>query len=228
MKAMLLAAGRGNRLRPLTDNMPKPLVPVGGRPLIEHHIYRLAAVGIFEIVINVSYLAEQIIERLGDGSHYGVKIHYSIESQPLEVAGGIINALPLLGPENFLVLNGDIWTDYPLMNLIAQAKNLNRHIAHLVLVNNGPHHPEGDFGLQNDKLLITENQPKFTYSGIAAFSPQFFLGKGPGMVNLLPLLNAAIKQDTITAEYYPGEWYDVGNITAWQKLNERLLHVSTL
>ena len=223
MKAMLLAAGRGNRLRPLTDNMPKPLVPVGGRPLIEHHIYRLAAAGIQEVVINVSYLAEQIIERLGDGSHYGVHIHYSIEPEPLEVGGGIINALPLLGQENFLILNSDIWTDYPLVHLMEHAKKLNNANAHIVLVKNGPHHPEGDFGLHNNK-----NQPKFTYSGIAAFSPQFFLGKGSGIVNFRPLLNAAIMQDTVSAEYYSGEWYDVGTITAWQKLNEHLLHVSTL
>jgi MurNAc alpha-1-phosphate uridylyltransferase len=143
MRAMILAAGRGKRLSPLTDNLPKPLVEIAGKPLIVYHLERLAASGIQEIVINVSYLAQKIIDTLGDGRQFGVKITYSIEAEPLEVAGGIINALPLLGDKPFILLNGDIWTDYPVQQLIQHAEHFNK-LAHLVLVNTTSRHPAGD------------------------------------------------------------------------------------
>jgi len=225
MRAMILAAGRGTRLRPLTEIMPKPLIPIAGRPLIEYHIQHLAEAGIHEIVINVAHLGQQIIDQLGAGTKFGVHIQYSIENEPLEVAGGIIQALPLLGTEPFLIVNGDVWTDYPFIHLVQHAKQLKK-LAHLVLVDNPAKHPLGDFGLLGDKLLQDDSQPKLTYSGIALYTPAFFAGYATGSRPMRPLLNAAISADTISAEYYAGEWNDVGTLQCWQQLNERINHVA--
>ncbi|MFI4955374.1 MAG: N-acetylmuramate alpha-1-phosphate uridylyltransferase MurU [Gammaproteobacteria bacterium] len=227
MRAMILAAGRGKRLQPLTDTLPKPLVPIAGHPLIEYTIKRLANYGIREIVINVAYMGQKIMHELGNGEKYGVQISYSIESEPLEVAGGIIHALPLLGTDPFLVVNGDIWTDYPFVQLIQKAKDFKGQ-AHLVLVDNSPKHPHGDFGLDGDKLLSGDVKQKFTYSGIALYTAEFFAGYTPGPRVMRPLFEAAIVANTITGEYYAGEWSDIGTLPCWQKLNERLGHVTEL
>jgi len=174
MKAMILAAGFGKRLRPLTDTTPKPLLPVGGKPLMQHHIERLAAVGITDLVINISWLAEQIEDYFGDGSDYGVAISWSREQQPLETWGGITNALPLLGDQPFLLINGDIWTDFPLQTITG---NLSSELdGWLLLVDNPEHNPQGDFGLVEGKL-VSEASEKYTFSGIP-IAPSAVFGLG--------------------------------------------------
>lgn len=187
---MILAAGRGERMRPLTDQLPKPLLPVAGRPLIEHHITALVAVGLRELVINISYRAEQIREALGDGSRLGAAIRYSLE-QPsaLETGGGIHRALPLLGPGPFAVINGDVWTDYDFAGLSKRTDGL----AHLVLVDNPEHHPAGDFHLAAGKVLAS-GEPRLTFSGIGVYRPELFAGCQPGAFPLAPLLREAMGQ----------------------------------
>jgi MurNAc alpha-1-phosphate uridylyltransferase len=213
MKAMLLAAGRGTRMRPLTDHTPKVLLPVGGRPLIEHHVQRLAAAGFTQLVINHAYLGEQIEAFLGDGSRYGVRIDYSREGEPLETGGGIQRALPLLGPAPFAVLNTDIWTDYPL----AQLRGQKPARAHLIMVPNPPQHPLGDFYLQpNGQLDMQTTGSKCTYAGIAVFHPDLFAGCVEGTFPLLPLFLRAIAGAQLTGEYYAGQWLDVGTPTRLQ------------
>lgn len=218
---MILAAGRGKRLQPLTDTVPKPLVPIGRRPLITYTLERLAQYGIHEVIINVAYLGQQIMDTLGNGEQYGVRIQYSIEAQLLEVAGSIVQALPWLGEDTFLVVNGDVWTDYPFAQLIHKAEHLTA-LGHLVLVRNPPKHPQGDFGLEGEKLLLGDVQPKFTYSGIALYKPEFFKHCAPGRQYMRPLLDEGIAAGTLTGEYYAGEWNDIGTLTCWQNLNERL------
>ena len=211
MKAMILAAGLGERMRPLTDHTPKPLLQAGGKPLIEHHLRRLAEAGFSEVVINVSHLAGQIIDYCGDGSHWGLSIAYSEEDAPLETAGGIIRALPLLGQAPFLVINGDIWIDYPL----AQLREYDwREVeqAHLVMVTNPPQHPHGDFILEgNGRVGFREEcGTGYTYAGLALYRPEFFAGIGQGKLALRPLLDAAIAAGTLGGEYYSGQWHDIG------------------
>lgn len=208
MKAMILAAGRGERLRPLTEHCPKPLLPVGSEPLIGHHLRRLAAAGFSEVVINLAHLGEQIEQQLGDGSRYGLQIRYSWERNgALESAGGIHQALPLLGPEPFLLVNGDIFTDYPF----AQLRRPLTGLAHLVLVNNPVQHPDGDFVLHADGQLANDGA-RLTYSGIGVYSPRLFDGMAAGKAPLAPLLRAAIAAQQISGEHYPGLWIDVGTV----------------
>ena len=212
MKVMLLAAGFGQRMRPLTDHTPKPLLQVAGTPLIEHHIRRLAELGLEDLVINVSHLAQQIIDYCGDGSRWGVSITYSPESTPLETAGGIINALPLLGDAPFMVVNGDVWTDYPFSQLASHKLDEVTSEAHLVLVDNPPQHPLGDFSLDSDSQLGLK-EPHcmgYTYAGLGLYSPKFFAGVETGILALRPLLDKAIANGLTSGEYYGGEWVDVG------------------
>ena len=210
MKVMLLAAGVGDRMRPLTDHTPKPLLKVAGTPLIEHHIRRLAEAGLTELVINVSHLAEQIMAYCGDGSRWGISIVYSPEPRPLETAGGIINAMPLLGAKPFMVVNGDVWTDYPFAQLAAQ--QLDGNEAHLVFVDNPAQHPLGDFSLSAAEQVSVKEQDAmgYTYAGLGLYSPTFFAGVAAGKLALRPLLDKAILRGVVSGEYYDGEWVDVG------------------
>lgn len=217
MKAMILAAGRGNRMRPLTDHTPKPLLVAGGRPLIQHHLERLAAAGIREIVINHAHLGEQIETRLGDGGHFGVHIRYSVEPTALETGGGIFNALPLLGPDPFLVINGDIWTDWDP----ADARLAESDLAHLVLVENPPHHPRGDFCLI-DGRVHPDGDPRLTFSGIGLYSPALFEGCRPGAFPLAPLLRRAMLDGRVGGERHAGHWFDIGTPERLAKLDRFL------
>ena len=218
MKAMILAAGKGERLRPLTLHTPKPLVPVAGVPLIEYHLRALAAAGITEVVINHAWLGQQIEDHLGDGARFGVHIRYSAENEPLETGGGIFRALPLLGREPFVLVNGDIWTDYCFTALPSRLAGL----AHLVLVDNPAHHPEGDFVLQDGQVLgSSAGLPSLTYSGLAVLSPQLFAGCVEGAFKLTPLLRQAMDAGQVSGEHYQGHWVDVGT-------HERLAEVEQL
>ncbi len=204
-RAMILAAGRGERMRPLTDHTPKPLLPAAGKPLIVYHIEALARAGVRDIVINHAWLGECIEQALGSGAEWGVRLHYSPEAPGgLETAGGILQALPLLGDAPFWVVNGDVWTDYPFAALPREPEGL----AHLVLVDNPPHHPEGDFSLRDGRLGL--DGPRLTFSGIGVYRPEFFLGLEPGRRRLAPLLAAAARRAQISAEHYRGRWYDIG------------------
>ncbi len=223
MKAMILAAGVGQRMRPLTNHTPKPLLRVAGMPLIEHHIRRLASAGFGELVINVSHLGAQIMDYCGDGSAWGVSIAYSQEEVPLETAGGIIQALPLLGAAPFLVVNGDIWSDYPFERLAAYALRPDE-TAHLVMVGNPPQHPAGDFQL-DDNGWITVLVPAavgWTYAGVGVFTTIFFAGMPVGNMPLRPLLDAAIGQGRLGGERHLGEWQDVGTPERLQELDARV------
>ena len=210
MKAMILAAGRGERMRPLTDHTPKPLLKVGGKALIVWHIEHLAKAGFKEIVINHAHLGAQIEAYLKDGSEWGVQIQYSPETVALETAGGIANALPLLGSEPFLVVNGDTFTDIDFGTLNLAKPNL----AHLVMVDNPPQHAEGDFVLKNGKLTETgENvlSTKLTFSGVGVYHPNLFARVVRGeAAKLAPLLKAAMAENLVTAQHYQGAWYDIG------------------
>ncbi|MCG8014734.1 MAG: nucleotidyltransferase family protein [Candidatus Thiodiazotropha sp. 'RUGA'] len=217
MKAMILAAGRGERMRPLTDSIPKPLLPVAGKPLIVHHIERLAKAGYREIVINHAHLGEMIEARLGSGDQWEVVINYSAESQALETGGGIFNALPLLGDSPFLVINGDVWCDVDL----AELNLLPEDLAHLVLVPNPPHHPQGDFYLQGERLSDRSGE-KLTFSGIGIYDPQLFDGCRAGAFPLAPLIRQAISLGRVSAERYVGEWIDVGTPQRLEKLEQKL------
>lgn len=218
MKAMILAAGKGERMRPLTETTPKPLLKVGGKALMEYHVERLVAAGFRELVVNVSWLGEQIIEHF-DGHDWGCEISWSREEEPLETAGGIVQALPLLGDEPFAIVNGDIWTDFPFEGLRDMA--LGAVEAHLVLVDNPPQHPEGDFHLQAGQL-DRSGAPRLTYSGIGVYSPSLFAGCEPGKRPLLPLLEAAIGRQALTGEHHPGRWEDVGTPERLSALDAQL------
>lgn len=218
MKAMILAAGRGERLRPLTDHTPKPLLEAGGRCLIEYHLLALARAGIREIVINHAHLGRQIVGFLGNGSRYEVQIQYSPEDdQPLETGGGIFHALPLLGPEPFLVINGDIWSDYPFARLAHPPTKL----AHLVLVPNPPFHEDGDFTLEQG-WVGNEGTPRFTFSGIAVYQPNFFKDCREGAFPLAPLLRHAADAGQVSGECFDGQWTDVGTPQRLAELRARL------
>lgn len=205
---MLLAAGRGERLRPLTDNMPKPLIEVQGQALIEHHLYRLAADGFTEVLINVAWLADKIKQRLGDGSRYGVHIDYSEERQgALETGGGILKALPLLDKGAFLTLNADVYTDFPFASLKSVLKP--GDLAHLVMVPNPAHHTQGDFRLSADGRVHVDGEPRLTYSGVGVHHPEFFKDCAPGRFPMLPLWQQAIRAGRVSGQCYAGRWYDV-------------------
>lgn len=214
MRAMILAAGRGERLRPLTDRIPKPLVEVAGKPLIVHHLEALAAAGFREIVINHCHLGHLLTEALGDGSHWGVHIHWSKEHpDPLETGGGMFQALDQLGEGPFLVVNGDIWTDYPFARLRA----VKCDYAHLVMVPNPPHNPNGDFSLRH--AIVREEGPAMsTYSGIAVYHPRLFEGCEAGRFSVVPLLQQAMRQHIVTGEPYDGCWSDVGTVERLEEI----------
>lgn len=220
MKAMILAAGRGERMRPLTDHTPKPLLEVGGKPLIAWHLERLAAAGFREIVINHAHLGAQIEAALGDGSQWGVCIQYSAEKTALETAGGIANAMPLLGDAPFLVVNGDVFTDIDFGILKLVAPNL----AHLVMVNNPPQHAAGDFALLENRLYA-EGSAKLTFSGVGIYDPGLFAGVARGeAAKLAPLLRAAMQQGLVSGSHHQGAWHDVGTPERLRALNSQLLH----
>ena len=218
MKAMILAAGRGERLRPLTLHTPKPLIKACGVPLIEYQIRALKTAGFNDFVINHAWLGRQIEDYLQDGSRLGVSIVYSPEGEPLETGGGIFKALPLLGKESFLVANGDIWTDYDYRPLQLTAGDL----AHLILVDNPLHHPEGDFFLSNGRVVEAgEACDRFTYSGIAILHPDLFRTCEAGAFKLAPVLRAAIAEGRVSGTLHTGRWVDVGT-------HERLAEVEQL
>jgi MurNAc alpha-1-phosphate uridylyltransferase len=208
MRAMILAAGRGERLRPLTDAIPKAVVQAGGKPLIAWHLERLAACGCREAVINVSHLGERIVEAIGDGARYGMRIAYSREAEPLETAGGIAQARELLGDEAFLLVNADVYCEFDFARLLAFA--LGARLAHLVLVPNPPHRLGGDFSLE-DGRVGNANGARYTYAGIAVMSPELVAGVRPGeKAPLAPLLRSAAERGLLSGELYRGTWQDVG------------------
>ncbi len=219
MKAIILAAGRGERMRPLTDNTPKPLLKVAGKCLIDYHIEALVKAGITDIVINLAYLGEQIKNHVGDGENYQANIEYSQEfGDGLETAGGILNALPILGAQPFLVVNADIYCQYPLEKLINQPFEL----AHLILVPNPEHHPEGDFHLQANQLLTRFAQPKYTYSGLGMYHPKLFINLPVGRIPLAPVLEFGMCKDSISGELYKGDWFDIGTPERLAQLEQHL------
>ncbi len=221
MKTMLLAAGRGERMRPLTDHCPKPLLKVAGKPLIVWHLERLAATGFTEIVINLSWLGEQIATALGDGSRWGVSIVYSREPWPaLETGGGIFNALPLLGPGPFLLVNGDVFSDVDF----GAVKLAPRDLAQLVLVPNPAHHPEGDFCLEAGRI-VGQGSERLTYSGIAVLRPEFFAGAAAGRFALLPWLERARDAGCLGGQLHAGRWLDIGTPERLAQLDAELAGV---
>ncbi|MGR6748263.1 N-acetylmuramate alpha-1-phosphate uridylyltransferase MurU [Aeromonas veronii] len=217
MKAMILAAGRGERMRPLTDLLPKPLLAVGGKPLIVHHIEKLKSAGVTELVINHAWLGHKLVESLGDGSALGVTIHWSAEESALETAGGIVQALPLLGSEAFLVINGDTWLDLDYHTLVSQP--LDDDLAHLWLVPNPPQHPSGDFALQEGRVVDT---PAFTFSGVGLYDPAAFAGLAGGARKLAPLLRDWMAQGRVGGSLLAGEWRDIGTVDRLRELDDQL------
>lgn len=221
MKAMILAAGKGERMRPLTLTTPKPLLEAGGKPLIVHHLARLKAAGFRQIVINHAWLGEQIEQTLGDGGQFGVDIAFSRESEPLETAGGIIQALPLLtagGEDWFLVINGDIWCDFDLLRLQPTASA----DALVVLSDNPDHHPVGDFHLDSGGLVRAEGSAKLTFAGISLLHRRLFEGLAPGSRKLAPLLRAAMAEERVRGIHHRGEWLDIGTPERLVQLDRQL------
>ena len=230
MKALIFAAGLGERMRPLTDTTPKPLLAVGGKRLIEWHLEKLAALGIEDVVINTSWLAEQFPATLGDGAHWGLRIAYSYEgTTPLETGGGMWNALPLLGDEPFLLVNGDVWTDFDFTRLPREPDGL----AHLVMVDRPVQATHGDFALDGDGFVRADGEQRLTYSGIGVYRPQLFDGwrdivREPIIVDgkpkfpLAPILRAYMASDGITGEHHRGRWTDVGTPQRLAKLDAEL------
>ena len=215
MKAMILAAGRGERMRPLTDHTPKPLLRIGPHSLIEHLILALANANIRDIVINHAHLGEQIVAQLGAGARYGVRIHYSPETQgSLETGGGIVNALALLGDAPFLVVNGDLWTDFPFATLPRDFLGL----AYLLLVDNPAHNPGGDFALENGRVKNT-GVATLTFSGIGVYRPALFSDCVPGKFPLAPILRKAVDAGEVAGAHYRGLWNDVGTPARLAALN---------
>jgi MurNAc alpha-1-phosphate uridylyltransferase len=220
MKAMILAAGLGTRMRPLTDHCPKPLLPVAGKPLIVHHLERLAAAGIHDIVINVSYRAQQIIDALGNGERYGVSLTFSIEETPLETAGGLRQALPELGDAPFVLVNGDVWTDFPLERLALTDGDL----ASLVMVDTTDFHRRGDFHLDDRGRLHAEGEPRLIYAGLGIIHPELIADLPVGAVaKLAPLLIAAMQTGRVGGWHHRGDWVDVGTPARLAELEARLV-----
>lgn len=223
MKAMILAAGLGNRMRPLTLNTPKPLLSVADKPLIVWHIEKLKHIGITEIVINTAWLADKLVDALGDGAALGVKILWSHEGEGLETAGGIINALPLLGDEPFILVNGDVWTTMDFAPLLEV--QLNENLAHLVLVENPAQHPNGDFTLSKGCAYTFEQGvqgEKLTFSGVSVIHPKMFLGLEAGKRPLAPLLKAAMLDGKVAASKLHGAWVDVGTPERLMQLDQQI------
>lgn len=234
MKALIFAAGLGERMRPLTDATPKPLLPAGGKPLIEWHIEKLAAIGIREVVVNTSWLAGQFPHALGDGDRWGIDLHFIYEGDtPLETGGGMCNALPFLrdGEEAFIAVNGDVWTDYDFSRLPDEPDGE----AHLVLVDNPPQHPRGDFALRDGGAVDSDGEMKLTFAGIGVYRPSLFddwrdiIGDAPGAgetpprFKLAPLLRAAMARGAVTGEHHRGKWTDVGTPERLAELDAALL-----
>jgi MurNAc alpha-1-phosphate uridylyltransferase len=220
MKAMLLAAGRGERLRPITDEIPKALVEAGGKPLIGWHLERLARAGFRDVVINLSHLGERIVERLGDGSRYGLRISYSRERERLETAGGIANALPLLGQDPFLLVNADVYCECDFSRLMKL--QLGERLAHLVLVPNPAHKAKGDFSLR-DGVVGEAPSPSYTYAGVALMKPALVAPIKPGdKAPLAPLLYEAARRGLLAGELYEGQWQDVGTVERLAELEKYL------
>lgn len=220
MKAMILAAGLGKRMRPLTDHCPKPLLPVARKPLIVHHLERLKRAGITEVVINVSYRSEQIMAALGDGSAYQLRIHWSHETTPLETGGGIQKALPLLGDAPFMLINGDVWCDYLPTDTALKKDDL----AHLVLVNNPDHHRTGDFALDHGRVT-SHGLPRLTFAGISLLHPALLVNEPPGAFALAPLLKQAMADNRVSGEHFAGHWVDVGTPERLTALEHHLTQV---
>ena len=223
MKAMILAAGRGERMGAFSNAVPKPMLVAGGKPLIQYHLENLAAAGITDIVINVSWLGEQIEGFVGDGKPWGCRVEWSREPEALETAGGILQALPLLGDGPFAVVNGDVWTDFPLGQLLGLEPGAG---ACLVMVDNPPHHPEGDFALREDGLMVPKDRepsaPALTYAGLGVYSPDFFEGVPEGVRPLRPLLDNCMARGQLTGVHYPGRWSDVGTPARLAALDDEL------
>lgn len=217
MRAMILAAGRGERLRPLTDTTPKPLIDVGGKRLIEHHLDKLAAAGFREVVINLSHLGDKIREIIGDGSTWGLTIHYSVEPPgALGTGGGIRQALPMLGGSPFAVINGDVFSHYPLARLRA----VKCDHAHLVLVPNPAHNPGGDFELRGG-YVGPDGPERYTFSGISVYHPRFFESAPTGNFSVVPMLQKAMALKHVTGELYRGAWHDIGTIERLETLRSQ-------
>lgn len=215
---MILAAGRGERMRPLTDTQPKALLQAGQYTLIEWHLRSLARAGIDHVVINLSWQGEKIRSLLGDGSRHGVRIEYSEEGpQPLETGGGILRALPLLGLDPFIVVNADIWTDYPFERLAI----VEGALAHLVLVTNPPHNRQGDFSLDNDRVA-GEGVERWTFSGIGVYRPELFADCVRDRFPLAPVLQSAISAGSVSGELYSGLWWDIGTAERLSSLRSYL------
>ncbi|MEA3405673.1 MAG: nucleotidyltransferase family protein [Pseudomonadota bacterium] len=221
-KAMILAAGRGNRLRPLTDTIPKPLVPFCGKPLIEYHIEKLAKIGVKEIVINHAWLGHKIEAALGCGERWNLQIHYSAEPEGgLETAGGIINALPLLGEEPFILVNGDVFTDLDFQPLLKQAQLMQTQIewqAYLMLVPSPEHNTKGDFGL-TETALVTE-QGEHTFAGISVLKPELFANMPVDFIRLAPILREAMNRQQASGDLYTGFWSDIGTLERLQQTEQ--------
>lgn len=223
MKAMILAAGRGQRMRPLTDKLPKPLLPVNGKPLIVYHLEKLAQCGVTDIVINHAWLGKTIEYALGDGSQWGVSIRYSPEpAAGLETAGGIINALPLLGDEPFWLINGDIWSTLPFSALPTELAV--GDVAHVMLVDNPLHHRQGDFSLSRGRLAFKQpNQEALTYAGMGLFAPEWFVGRKIEKLPLRPMFDDAIRQQKLAATKIVGsQWFDIGTPQRLAELDNKL------
>lgn len=227
MKAMILAAGRGERMRPLTDYKPKPLLEAGGKPLIVWHIEKLVAAGVIEIVINCAWLGHMLRDALGDGAQFGATLHWSAEEPALETAGGIARALPLLGGEPFLVVNGDIWCNWDLRLAAKRAQTLTTQQADawLLLVDNPPQHPRGDFSL--DPRGYVQDGPasasRLTFSGIGVYRPQLFAGlSGMAPAPLAPLLRQAMRGGRVLGGHHKGQWFDIGTPERLQQLDTQL------
>ena len=222
MKAMILAAGRGERMRPLTDHLPKPLLVAGGKPLIQHHIEKLKLAGITQLVINYAWLGQKLVDYLGSGEQFGVEISWSAEGAAgLETAGGIRQALPLLGDEPFLVLNGDVWLDADYKQFSSQQLAKNDH-AHLWLVDNPPQHPQGDFSLRDDRV---EDCPCLTFSGIGIYRPQCFLPLEPGVHKLAPILRQWMATQQVAGSHLNADWRDIGTPERLCQLDKDLQRV---
>ncbi len=216
--ALILAAGRGERMRPLTERTPKPLLQVGGKRLIEWHLEALARAGVRYVVINTSHLADRFPDALGDGSRYGLRIRYSYEgATPLETGGGMLRALPLLASDTFIAINGDVWTDFDSGTLPAQPDGL----AHLVMVDNPPHHPRGDFVLR-DGRLHDEDAPRLTFAGIAVYRRALFDDLVPGVFSIVPRLREAMRAGRVGGQHHTGAWSDVGTPERLSELDARL------
>lgn len=226
MKAMILAAGLGQRMRPLTDSLPKPLLSAGGKPLLQYHLEALARIGVTEVIINLAYLGDKIREFVGDGSRFGLQVSFSPEPEPLETAGALVQAMPLLGEAPFLLINGDVWSDYPLAQLYQHLLRPGIK-AHLILVANPEFHPLGDFALDPQGLLTADVAlPKYTFAGISLIDPQLII-QYPESRRKFPLsevLHYGMAQGQISAEIYSGCWSDVGTPQRLHQLDRLLAH----